>query len=290
MMIRAVVLLAAFLGVAAAQPRFRTDLDVVNVTVTVTDRSGQFVSELQKSDFIVLEDGSPRDIVFFAGESAPVSLGILLDASGSMTGTKIGLARQAISRLVTDDLDVTTEWLFARFTAAVVVAQDWTVDRDAIVQPLRETRATGDTSLYDAVALTIPLVRDGHNLKKSLLVVSDGVETKSLSSLRDVQQAIGQNDVRVYGIGVDALDAKRGERLNVNTLRRLGEDTGGRTWTISNAAEIPAATHRLAEELRHQYLLGYATTAVKDGQRHSIAVEIRERRHVVSARRGFVAD
>jgi len=287
---RAVLLLAALVGLAAAQPRFRSDLDVVNVTVTVTDRSGRFVSGLQKSDFVVLEDGRPKDVVFFAGESTPVSLGILLDASGSMTGTKLGLARQVVSRLVTDDLDATTEWLFARFTAAVVVAQDWTADRDAIVQPLRETRATGDTSLYDAVALAIPLVRDGHNLKKSLLVVSDGVETKSLSSLHDVQLAIGENDVRVYGIGVDAFDAKRGERLNVDTLRRLGDDTGGRTWTISSAAEIPAATRRLADELRHQYLLGYATTAVKNGQRHSIAVEVRGRRHAVSERRGFVAD
>ena len=103
------------------------------------------------------------------------------------------------------------------------------------MQPLRETRATGDTSLYDAVALAIPLVRDGYNLKKSLLVVSDGVETKSLSSLHDVQLAIGKNDVR-------------GERLNVDT------------------------------------------TAVKNGQRHSIAVEVRGRRHAASARRGFVAD
>jgi Ca-activated chloride channel homolog len=289
-MSRAVVLLVVVVGVAAAQPRFRGDLDVVNVTTTVTDRSGRFVSGLQKSDFVILEDGHPKDIVFFAGESTPVSLGILLDASGSMTGTKLGLARQTISRLVTNALDATTEWLFARFTAAVVVAQNWTADRDAIVQPLRETRATGDTSLYDAVALTIPLVRDGHNLKKSLLVVSDGVETKSLLSLPDVQKAIGENDVRVYGIGIDAADAKRGEHLNVETLRRLSDDTGGHAWTVSNAAAISAVTERLANELRHQYLLGYATTAVKNGQRHSVNVEVRERGHAVAVRRGFVAD
>jgi Ca-activated chloride channel homolog len=289
-MSRIVVLLPAVVALVFAQPRFRTDLDVVNVTVTVTDKSGRFVAGLQKDDFIVLEDGRPRDVLFFAGESAPVSLGILLDASGSMTGTKLNLARQAISRLVTNDVDATTEWLLARFTATVVVAQDWTADRDAIVQPLRETRATGDTSLYDAVALTIPIARDGHNLKKSLLVVSDGVESKSLVSLSDVQTAIGENDVRVYGFGVDALDAKRGERLNIETLRRLSDDTGGHTWTVSNAAEIPAATLRLADELRHQYLLGYATTAVKNGQRHSIKVEVRGRAHAVGVRRGFVAE
>ncbi|HET9832818.1 MAG TPA: VWA domain-containing protein [Vicinamibacterales bacterium] len=288
-MSRIVVLLTAVVALVAAQPRFRADLDVVNVTVTVTDKGGRFVSGLQKDDFIVLEDGRPRDVVFFAGESAPVSLGILLDASGSMTGTKLSLARQAIARLVTNDVDATTEWLLARFTATVVVAQDWTADRAAIVQPLRETRATGDTSLYDAVALTIPIVGDGHNLKKSLLVVSDGVESKSLLSLRDVQTAIGESDVRVYGLGIDALDAKRGERLNIETLRRLSDDTGAHTWTVSNAAEIPAATLRLADELRHQYLLGFATTAVKNGQRHSIKVEVRGRGHAVAVRRGYVA-
>jgi hypothetical protein len=99
-------------------------------------------------------------------------------------------------------------------------------------------------------------------------------------ALDDVQKAIGENDVRLYGFVVD----------NVKTLRRLVADTGGRTWSISNAAEISAATARLADELRHQYLLGYATLALKNGQRHAIKVDVRERGHVVAVRRGFVAE
>src|SRR4029077_1744224 len=122
--------------------------------------------------------------------------GILLDASGSMAQAKfakLGLARQVVSRLVAHDLDAGVEWMFARFTSAVVVAREWTSDREAIVQPLRETRATGDTSLYDAIALSIPLVKDGHFQKKALLVVTDGGETKSLVTLNDVKQAVGES-------------------------------------------------------------------------------------------------
>jgi VWFA-related protein len=260
------------------------------VTVTVTDDQGRYVSALGKDDFLVFEDGRRCEVVFFAGESTPVSLGILLDASGSMSGAKLGLARESIPRLVGTDLDSTTEWFFARFTSTVVLPQEWTSDRAAIVQPLRETRATGDTSLYDAVALTIPIVMDGHNLKKSLLVVTDGVETKSLVSLDDVQRAIGESDVRVHGIGVDARDAKRGERLKMDTLRRVADDTGGSTRVVSASADVAAATASIADELRHQYLLGYATPSAHDRRRHTVRVDVSRRGRKVRSRRGFLAD
>lgn len=271
---RGLIVVAA---IVAAQ--FRAGIDVVTVNVTVTDRSGRFVSGLAKEDFTVFEDGQPRDVVYFENESTPVSLGILLDASGSMAEAKfakLGLAREVVSRLVTHDLDATAEWMFARFTSAVVVAREWTTDRDAIVQPLRETRATGDTSLYDAIALSIPLVKDGHFQKKALLVVSDGGETKSLVTLDDVRKAIGESDVRVYGVGVQA---------KMGTLRTIADETGGRTEVVNEASAIPSATARIAEQLRHQYLLGYSTNTVKDGRAHSIRVDLRRGGLSLSSRR-----
>jgi len=209
---------------AQEPPTFRSHVDVVNVTLTVTDHDGRFVSGLGKSDFAVFEDGNAREIQAFADESAPVSLGILLDASGSMTAGKLGLARESITRLVTHDLHAPSEWFLGRFGYSLVIAREWTTDPDDIVQPLRETRATGDTALYDTVALAIPLVKDGQFAKKSLLVVSDGGETKSLLSIGDVQRAIGERDVRVYAIGVDARDGGRSGRLNVGPLRQLATE------------------------------------------------------------------
>jgi Ca-activated chloride channel family protein len=198
-----------------------------------------------------------------------------------VTGSKLALARDAIARLVSHDLDSRSEWFFARFSSGVVRTQEWTTDRTAIVQALREVRATGDTALRDAIALTIPLVEEGHLYKKALLVVSDGGETRSLLSLDDVQKAIGSSDVRIYGVGVNA---------DMRTLRRVGDDTGGRTEAVNTAADIQAATARIADELRHQYLLGYSTPAPKDGRRHAIRVQVRGRGLKVRARQGFVSE
>ena len=264
---------------AQETPRFKSGVDVVNVTATVTDRDGRFVSGLTKDDFAIFEDGQRRDVVYFSDESVPVSLGILLDASGSMSRSKLSLAREAVARLVGRDLDARDEWFFARFGYSLVQTQEWTTERDDIKEALREVRATGDTALYDAIALAIPLTGTGHNQKKALLVVSDGGESKSLLSLVDVQKAIGESDVRVYAIGVDA---------NMKTLRRVADDTGGRADAVASLAEIPTVTARLADELRHEYLLGYSTTTPKDGRAHTIRVEVSGRGRKVRARKGFV--
>jgi Ca-activated chloride channel homolog len=187
------------IGVRAQdRPRFQSSVEVVTVTATVVGRNGRLVSGLSKDDFTVFEDGQRREVVHFEDEASPVSLAILLDASGSMAG-KLRLARDVISRLVTHDLAPSTEWLFAHFGFSLVTTQEWTSDREAITQPLRQVRATGDTALYDAIALTIPLAESGHFQKKAVLLVSDGGESKSLLSLEDVQKAIGENDVRIYG-------------------------------------------------------------------------------------------
>ena len=286
---RALILVAALVGLNHAQetPSFRSGIDIVTVTVTVTDREGRFVPGLRQDDFTIFEDGQRKDVTSFADESAPVSLGLLLDASGSMTGGRLDLARASISRLVSRDLDASAEWFLARFTSTVVVAQEWTSDRAAIVQPLRETRATGDTGLYDAIALTIPLVEEGHLQKKALLLVSDGGESKSLVSLDEVRMAIGLHDVRVYSVGVDAPAASGGEKLKMTAMRDVADDTGGRTWVVSSGADIASATAQLADELRHMYLVSYATTRAKDGRRHSIRVDVRGRGLKVRARRGF---
>jgi Ca-activated chloride channel family protein len=254
--------------------------------VTVSGNDGRFISGLGKDDFEIFEDGQRRDVVTFEDETSPVSLAILLDASGSMSTGKLHLARDLVTRLVTHDLAANAEWFFARFGFSLVVTQEWTSDREAITQSLREVRATGDTALYDAIVLAIPLAEGGHFQKKALLLVSDGGESRSLVSLDDVQKAIGESDVRVYGVGVDAPDARRGERLNMKTLQRVADDTGGRTEIVGDAASIAAASARIADELRHQYLLGYSTTAPR-GRRHAIRVAVRGRGLKVRARRGF---
>jgi Ca-activated chloride channel family protein len=286
----AIVATAAAAGakLRAQDPTFRTEVDVVRATVTVIDRAGRFVTGLTKQDFSVFEDGQARDVLRVVAQSEPVSLGILLDTSGSMTADKVRLARTAIARLVADGLRSSDQWFLARFGFSLAVVMDWTNERDAIVQPLREvTHTTGDTALYDAVVLAIPLAESGKFEKKSLLVVSDGGETKSLLSLDMVTKAIGADDVRVYAIGVGSSDGRRGDRLDMKPLRRLADETGGRAEAVSDSQSAQLAADRIADELRNQYSVAFATNAHKDGRVHSIRVSVHRPGAAAKARKRF---
>jgi len=271
----------------AQDPAFRTAVEVVRATVTVTDRAGRFVTGLTKQDFRVFEDGQARDVLRVTAQSEPVSVGILLDTSGSMTADKVRLARTSIMRLVADGLRSSDEWFLARFGFSLAVVMNWTDERDAVFQPLREvTHTTGDTALYDAVVLAIPLAESGKFEKKSLLIVSDGGETKSLLTLDMVMKAIGEDDVRVYAIGVGS-DRRRGDRPEMKTLRRLADETGGRAETVSDNESAQLAADRIADELRNQYSVAFATNVPKDGRAHSIRVGVRRRGATAKARKRF---
>jgi len=289
-MVTAAIVATAVAGGAklrAQDPAFRTAVEVVKATVTVTDRAGRFVTGLTKEDFTVFEDGQARDVVRVTAQSEPVSVGILLDTSGSMTADKVRLARTSIMRLVADGLRSSDEWFLARFGFSLAVVMNWTDERDAVVQPLREvTHTTGDTALYDAVVLAIPLAESGTFEKKSLLIVSDGGETKSLLTLDMVMKAIGEDDVRVYAIGVGS-DGRRGDRPEMKTLRRLADETGGRAETVSDNESAQLAADRIADELRNQYSVAFATNVPKDGRAHSIRVGVRRRGATAKARKRF---
>lgn len=202
------------LGVAcstllAAQDPFRSGIELVNVTATVTDDSGRFVPNLMRTDFVVLEDGQPQEIVYFANERVPVSLGILLDVSGSMTPDKMASARGAIDRLVLDRLGAEDEFFFMAFATRPRLLQEWTRDRGAISRAVRRVDASGGTAMYDAVAAALPLAQMGTNRKKALLVISDGNDSNSSMLLGQLRQMIRESEVLVYALGVDGTAAPR---------------------------------------------------------------------------------
>lgn len=321
----------------AQDDRFRTGVELVNVTATVSDRDGHFVPGLQKGDFAVYENGRAQEIAFFSNERMPVSLGIVLDASGSMTPEKMAAARSAIDRFIFGLLDADDELFFVEFANNPRVSQPWTTDRRAISRAVAEVVPVGGTALYDAIAAALPVAATGRHRKKALLLISDGNDTNSRRTMEDVQRLIRESEVLVYALGVDGpeRDAPRilrprtpfppprfqirlpfpgpggggrlpprvpppiggggtwqgppGDRVDADTLRALTDDTGGRAEIVRGFADLGPATAKLADELRSQYFLGYASTEPKDGRWHTIRVEVRGRRATVRARRGFVA-
>lgn len=209
-----VALLAAAavgLGAQPAQPqaderdafRFRSGVDLVNVVATVSDSRGRFVPGLVREDFTVYEEGVQQDVTHFSAERVPVSLGIVLDTSGSMAGDKIEEARRAIDRFVYDLLAEGDEVFLYRFSDRPTLVQGWTTDRTALSRSLGRITPNGGTAMYDAVLEAIPLAASGRNPKKAVLVISDGNDTSSSAGLRAVRQAIRASEILVYAIGID---------------------------------------------------------------------------------------
>jgi Ca-activated chloride channel family protein len=183
--------------------RFRSGVELINVTATVSDQSGRFVSGLRKEDFAVYEDDRPVDLTHFTAERVPVSLGIALDTSGSMAGEKIREAERALDRFVYDLLDKQDELFIYRFSNYPTLLQRWTTDRQLITRALGRITPGGGTALYDAVVEAIPRAATGQNQKKALVVISDGIDTASRAEIPDVKEQIRKSQVLVYAIGID---------------------------------------------------------------------------------------
>jgi len=183
--------------------RFRSGVEVINVTATVFDAGGHFVPGLSQDDFVVYEDNSRVEVTHFNAERVPVSLGIALDTSGSMAGNKMDAARGALTRFVADLLDRSDELFLYRFSNYPTLAQGWTSERQRILGALDRMTPNGGTAMYDAVSEAIPLAQQGKNRKKALVVISDGNDTASQLGIRDVKQQIRESEVLVYAIGID---------------------------------------------------------------------------------------
>ena len=183
--------------------RFRTGVELINVTATVTDGSGRFVAGLRKEDFRVYQDDQPQTITHFSSERVPVSLGIVLDTSGSMEGEKMVAARQALDRFLFDLLGPEDEVFLYRFDSNPELVVGWTTDRRRVSQELARLRPRGGTAMYDGVAEAIPLAQSGRHRKKALVVISDGNDTSSRTAIVALQQQIKETEVLVYAIGID---------------------------------------------------------------------------------------
>jgi Ca-activated chloride channel homolog len=206
----AVAVVAVGGGTLAAQEsfRFRSSVELVNVTATVTDSHGRFVSNLRKEDFRVFEDGEEQPVTHFSNERVPISLGIAVDASGSMEGEKFESARRALDRFLYDLLAPEDEVFIFRFSDQPVLVHDWTQDRDSLSRALGRVHPTGGTAMYDTVAEAVPLAENGRHRKKALLVISDGNDRNSATDVRAVKQLIRESEVMVYAIGIDGRETR----------------------------------------------------------------------------------
>ena len=200
---------------------FRSAVELINVTVTVTDEHGRFVPNLTADDFELYEDGKRQTIAQFDSERVPVSLGIALDTSGSMLGEKIAAAQAALNRFLFELLGEQDEVFLYRFDGRPTLVQSWTDDRGELARALGSVKPNGGTAMYDTVAEAVPLAQNGSRRKKALVVISDGNDTSSHTTITELRERIRQSEVLVYAIGIDA----SGEGSRTSTSRPAARPT-----------------------------------------------------------------
>ena len=194
--------------------KFKSGVELINVTATVTDRSGRFAGRLRKEDFVVYEDNKLVEVSHFSADRTPVSLGIVVDTSGSMAGEKWSAAVNSIDRffrLMNDELD---EFFLYRFSANADLVADWTSDRDRLASSLNRIHPNGGTAMYDAAAEAVPMAQSGQNQKKAIVIISDGNDTSSRVGVGEVKQLVRETEVLVYAVGIDGQGTPTFQRPN----------------------------------------------------------------------------
>ncbi len=281
-------------GAPRAQPRetqiFRSGVDLVQVTATVRDGDGRLVGDLVRDDFEILEDGRPQPITQFDRGRVPVSLGVVLDVSESMYGRRMEDARFALRRFLVDLLEPTDEAFLVVFNHDPRLEEPWTAGPHRLQGRLDDVRPYGATAIYDAMDMALPLFASRSHARAALVLISDGSDTASDATPTDVRRAIRQSDAFVYAIGIDATEHRPiNDSVNPRVLREITDESGGYTEIIHDSPDLAPATERIAEELNHQYTLGYTPTRAPDGRYHRIRVRVGRGDYDVRARRGYVA-
>lgn len=281
--------LAAQDGKRKKPPLFRVGVETVFVKVAVSDSSNRYVTGLDKEHFKVFEDKVEQEILHFEQQSAPISVGIIFDVSGSMkTNANIKKAKNAIARFLGSS-NPKDEYQLITFNQDTELVRDFgqrvsTLQNDIVFQ-----KPGGDTALYDAVYMGLSYVMEGANDKKALIMITDGEDNSSRYSPSEIREFAKETDVQIYVIG------QRGElEYGFGVINNIVNLTGGRAFFPNNFNELDYYIDLIHAELRHQYVLGYRpTNQAHDGKWRNIKVKLDAPKGLpkldVTARKGYYA-
>ncbi len=275
----------------------KIDTEMVQLDVKVTDQNGQSVAGLTKSDFTVYDDKVSQNIESVSREEAPVSMGLVIDTSGSMGPrlvTVMEAARRLIRQMRPDD-----EAFLVQFKTDAELLHEFTSDQRALEDGLKKLYAHGGTALLDAIIATADYAQqNGKQRRKALVVISDGLDKNSSAKEKKVVEVMKQDEVQVYLVGYVQEDEPGmifggpGKRAR-DLLTRLAEDSGGRAFFPTDVSETPAIAAQIAKDLRSQYVVSYYPTNDKrDNGFHAIRVVVNHgdsRKLFARTRQGYFA-
>lgn len=257
------------------------DVDLVLVPVMVTDAMNRPVLSLTKDDFAVYEDNERQHIQFFSKEDAPISVGMVLDVSKSMSD-KFETERAAVSEFF-KNANAQDDYFAIAFSDRPHLIADSIQSMDDIQQKLTITIPAGNTALLDAIYLGVNQLRNARYQRRALLIISDGGDNHSYYNTKETKRMVEEADVLMYSIGVfdnmpvpvfKTIEEKLGKRL----LTGITELTGGETIPVDSLDKIPEIAGAVSRELRQQYVLAYRSTRpLHDGKWRNIKVRVTPR-------------
>jgi Ca-activated chloride channel family protein len=260
--------------IAAQTPTFRTGIDLATFGVTVVDRKGEYLTDLNAEDFEIVEDGQKQTLKYFARgtdlESGPeMHVGLLFDTSGSMT-EDIKLSRSAAVKFL-NTLSEAKDMTLVDFDTEVRVAKYGQRDFPRMVERIRGRTPDGNTALYDAMGVYLDGASEDDG-RKILVVYTDGGDTQSTISFGDLMTLLRASDATVYPVGF--LEHSRGHIEERAHLMQIAEATGGQAFFPTTMKDIEAAYDKVVAQIRAQYSLAYTSTNTKqDGAWRKVEIK-----------------
>ncbi len=293
------VLAATAAGHAQQEPRqplpvFRAGVDVVSLSVTVTDNAGRYVTDIPAEEFSVFEDGVRQEISFFSKSQLPIALALLLDTSASMD-QKLSTAQQAAigfaKRLRPDDVAEIID-----FDSRVEITQTFTNDASQLEKAILGSAAGGSTSMHNAIYIAlkelkkIKATKADEVRRQAIVVLSDGEDTTSLVTYEEVLDLAKRSETAIYCIGLRDRQGTGSKNFREAefVLRQLAQETGGRSYFTLEVSDLPSIYSQISEELASQYSLAYASKNPKrDGAWRRIVVRTARQGATARTKQGY---
>jgi Ca-activated chloride channel family protein len=270
------------------QPIFKSSVRTVPIYATVVDSAGRLVPDLERTDFAILDNGKPADVSLFSNDSQPFSAVVMLDTSASMTAN-LKLLNRAAEQFLLRLLPVDRAQVGA-FNDKIQLSGTFTNNRDELIGALNDLYFGNPTRLNDGIAAGLDALK-GLDGRRVVLVFTDGEDTASRTGFKDVLERARDEEVMVYSIGLESeyFNGMRVVRSKPSRdLRKISDETGGGYFELIKTADLAPTFTRVAQELRSQYLIGFAPASL-DNKVHKLEVKVTRPGMTVRARRSYLA-
>jgi Ca-activated chloride channel family protein len=270
---------------------FRAETRLVVLHASVVDRDKHFVTNLTRDAFKVYENNVEQALRVFRREDVPVSIGLVIDNSGSMRDRRERVNSAALTFVKTSNPE--DEVFIVNFNDESFLDQDFTNSQDLLQDALKKVDQRGGTAFYDALSMSMDHVKEkGKKDKKVILLITDGEDNASQMTLERLLRKVQESDVAVFTVGLLNQEERRAARRTQRALTALAETSGGAAFFPKDASEVDEIARRIALDIRNQYILGYTpTNEAQDGTFRQVKVQLvgTPRSYSVRTRTGYYA-